>query len=72
MSNELYDKIKLLALAVPMLTCISAVVAIIGVPYAPQITAVLAAISTALGDTVLIAKKLYEDKKKKEEGESDE
>lgn len=71
MSDKMYDRIKLLALLTPMLTCISAIVAIIGVQYSATITAVLAAISTALGDTVLIAKKIYEDKKK-EEGDSDE
>ena len=75
MTNELYDKIKLIALLSPVLTCISAIVTIFSVPYSAQITAALAAISAALGEVVLIAKKLYDEKNKTEEtkeGDSDE
>lgn len=75
MTNELYDKIKLIALLSPVLTCISAIVTIFNVPYSAQITAALAAISAALGEVVLIAKKLYDEKNKTEEtkeGDSDE
>ena len=75
MTNELYDKIKLIALLSPVLTCISAIVTIFSVPYSAQITAALAAISASLGEVVLIAKKLYDEKNKTEEtkeGDSDE
>ena len=70
MTNELYDKIKLIALVLPFITCISAVVTIIGIPYGPQITAIRAAVSTALSDVVLVAKKLYDEKQKENEEES--
>lgn len=75
MTNELYDKIKLIALLSPVLTCISAIVTIFSVPYSAQITAALAAVSAALGEVVIIAKKLYDEKNKPEEekeGGSDE
>lgn len=66
MTDKLYDRIKLIALLFPVLTCASAIVSICNIPYAPQITAVLAAISTALGDIVIVAKKLYDEKKESE------
>jgi len=68
MSNKQYDTIKLLALlAAPILTLISAVVSIWGIPYGEQITATLAAIDTFVGAVVVIAKANY--KGDEEEGE---
>lgn len=67
MSNKQYDTIKLLALlAAPILTLISAVVSIWGIPYGEQITATLAAIDAFIGAVVVIAKANY---KGEEEGE---
>lgn len=67
MSNKQYDVTKLVALlAAPIITFLSALVAIWGVPYGQQITATLAAIDTLIGAIVVIAKAKYKG------GESDE
>ena len=66
MSNKHYDITHYTALAAPILTLISAIVSIWGVPYADKITATLAAIDTCLGAIVIVAKMRYK------EGDSDE
>jgi hypothetical protein len=64
MSDKTYDTIKNLALfAAPIITLAASLCAIWHVPYCEAITATLAAIDTALGAVVLVAKKIYEDKK---------
>lgn len=60
MSNKQYDFIKIVALlAAPVITFLSALVAIWGIPYGQQITATLAAIDTLVGAIVVIAKARY-------------
>ena len=64
MSDKTYDTIKNIALIVaPVITFIGALVSIWNVPYTAEITASLAAIDTLAGAIVLVAKKIYEDKK---------
>ena len=65
MKDSTYDTIKNVALfAAPILTLLASLCAIWSVPYCEAITATLAAIDTALGAIVIVAKKIYEDKKK--------
>ena len=67
MSNKTYDIIKNVALfAAPILTLVSSVIAIIGVPWGDKATAICAAVDTCLGSIVVIAKANY---KGEEEGE---
>lgn len=64
MSDKTYDTIKTVALLVaPVITFIGALVSIWNVPYMTEITATLAAIDTLAGAVVIVAKKIYEDKK---------
>lgn len=64
MSDKTYDIIKNVALLVaPVITFIGALVSIWNVPYMTEITATLAAIDTLAGAVVIVAKKIYEDKK---------
>lgn len=61
MSNETYDKLCILVKCIaPILTFISAVLAIWHVPYTAQITASLAAFNTCLGGIVTVLKAVYD------------
>lgn len=63
MNNKTYDTLKNIALlAAPIIVFISALVSIWDIPYGAQITATLAAIDTALGAIVVVAKKIYDGK----------
>ena len=65
MSDKTYDIIKNTALfAAPIITLIASLCTIWNVPYCEMITASLAAVDTALGAIVLVAKKIYDDKQK--------
>lgn len=64
MSDKTYDTIKNVALIVaPVITFIGALVSIWHLPYTAEITASLAALDTLAGAVVLVAKKIYENKK---------
>ena len=61
MSNATYDKLCILVKCIaPVLTFISAVLAIWHVPYTAQITATLAALNTCLGGIVTVLKAVYD------------
>ncbi len=63
MNNKTYDTLKNIALlAAPIIVFVSALVSIWDIPYGAQITATLAAIDTALGAIVVVAKKIYDGK----------
>lgn len=69
MSNKTYDLLKFVGLAItPIVTLITAILAALDVPNAAVITAIVAAVGTCIGDLVVIAKKIYDDKHKVEEG----
>lgn len=64
MNDKTYDIIKNTALfAAPIIVLIASLCSIWDVPFAEQITATLAAIDTALGAIVIVAKNIYEKKK---------
>lgn len=68
MNNKTYDFIKNAALfAAPIITLIASLVTIWlkDSNITPMITASLAAIDTALGAVVIVAKKIYDDKNNK-------
>ena len=66
MTNELYDKIKFIALLIaPILAFAGSIVTIWGIPFAAEITATLTALDTLVGAIVIVAKKIY-DKNKEE------
>lgn len=61
LSNEAYDKLCIIVKVIgPILTFISAVLAIWHVPYTAQITATLAALNTCLGGIVTVLKAVYD------------
>ena len=61
MNSKTYDALKFWALAVqPIVTFICTVVTVCNVPYAKQITAILAAFEVLIGEIVVIAKKIYD------------
>ena len=63
LTNEQYDKLCILVKCIaPILTFISAVLAIWHVPYTAQITASLAAFNTCLGGIVTALKAQYDKK----------
>jgi hypothetical protein len=67
MNNKTYDIIKNVALfAAPVLTLISSVISIIGVPWGEKATAICAAVDTCLGSIVVIARANYKGDKKDE------
>ena len=69
MSNKTYDTLKFVSLAIaPVVTLVTSVLAVLDVPGGAIITAIVAAVGTCVGELVVIAKKLYEDKQKQEEG----
>lgn len=73
MSDKTYDTLKFISLAIaPVITLITSVLAVLEVPHGAVITAIVAAVGTCAGEIVVIAKKLYEDKQKQEEGAGDE
>lgn len=64
MSDKMYNRIKNFALIVaPILTFISALLPIWNVPYCDQIIQTCALIDTLCGAIVVVAKKIYDDKK---------
>ena len=61
LSNKTYDKLCIIVKCIaPILTFISAVLAIWHVPYTAQITATLAALNTCLGGRVTVLKAVYD------------
>lgn len=67
MNNKTYDTLKNIALfAAPIIVLISSLCAVWNVPYCEQITASLAAVDSALGAIVIVAKNIYEKKQKGE------
>lgn len=65
MNDKTYDIIKNVGLlVVPVLAFASALVSIWNIPYSAEITATLTAIDTLCGAIVIVAKKIYDDKKK--------
>lgn len=61
LSNEAYDKLCIIVKVIgPILTFISAVLAIWHVPYTAQITATLAGLNTCLGGIVSALKAEYD------------
>lgn len=61
LSNKTYDKLCIIVKCIaPILTFISAVLAIWHVPYTAQITATLAALNTCLGGIVTVLKSQYD------------
>ena len=61
LSNENYDRLCIIVKCIaPILTFISAVLAIWHVPYTAQITATLAALNTCLGGIVTVLKAVYD------------
>ncbi len=61
LSNKTYDKLCIIVKCIaPILTFISAVLAIWHVPYTAQITATLAALTTCLGGIVTVLKSQYD------------
>lgn len=61
LSNKTYDKLCIIVKCIaPILTFISAVLAIWHVPYTAQITATLAALNTCLGGIVTKLKSDYD------------
>jgi len=64
-SNKAYDVLSFLAkIIAPIATFIAALLTIWNIPYAPQITASLAALDTCLGTIVTILKKSYDKENK--------
>ena len=73
MSDKTYDILKFVGLAVtPVVTLITSVLAILNIPNGAIITAIVAAVGTCIGEIVVIAKKMYDDKHGEEGGEEDE
>lgn len=65
MSNKTYDILKWIGLiTVPVITFLTALVNIWGIPYGSQIVATLAAIDVLIGAIVAIAKNVYDRKQK--------
>lgn len=65
MSNKTYDILKWISLiTVPVITFLTALVNIWGIPYGSQIVATLAAIDVLIGAIVAIAKNVYDRKQK--------
>lgn len=61
LSNKAYDNLCIIVKCIaPILTFISAVLAIWHVPYTAQITATLAALNTCLGGIVTMLKSQYD------------
>lgn len=65
MSDKTYDILKLIGLiAVPVITFLTALVDVWGIPYGPQIVATLSLIDVLVGAIVAIAKNVYDRKQK--------
>ena len=72
MNNKTYDTLKTIALVfAPIATFAAALTTIWNIPFGNQITASLAALDTLLGALVVISKKIYDDKNKKEGGDNE-
>lgn len=68
LTNELYDKLKLIAwILAPLITFIGSLCEIWGVPYAIQITATLAALDTLLGSLLTVSNANYNEELKRGE-----
>ena len=60
MSNQTYDRIKVIALLIaPVVAFIASLVSIWGIPYGEQIVATLTALDTLIGAVVVISNKRY-------------
>lgn len=71
MSDKTYDILKLIGLiAVPVITFLTALVDVWGIPYGPQIVATLSLIDVLIGAIVAIAKNVYDRKQKNIEKET--
>lgn len=69
MSNKAYDIIKTIALLlVPILTLATTLVNIWGVPHADLWAATFAAVDVFVGAVVTVAKRLYDERQKSDEG----
>ena len=67
MTDRSYDCIKTIALiCTPILTFLTALVSIWNVPFSAELTATFSALDILAGAIVVVAKKIYEDHKKKE------
>lgn len=68
MSNQCYDRLKMVALLLmPLITFMAAVGDIWHIPYTQQITATLAALDTLLGACLKVSSDNYHDEKGEEE-----
>lgn len=64
MNDKTYDIIKAVALiATPILTFATALVSIWNIPFSAELTATFSAIDILCGAIVVVAKKIYDDKK---------
>jgi len=62
-TNKTYDRLKFLALeVVPLVTFITALINIWGIPYGKQIIASLTALEAFVAGTVVVLKKVYDKK----------
>lgn len=65
MNDKMYDTIKAVALiCTPVLTFLTAIVSIWNVPFSAELTATFSALDILCGAIVVVAKKIYDDKKK--------
>lgn len=71
MSDKTYDTLKMIGLvAVPVITFLTALVNIWGIPYGNEIVASLAALDCLIGSIVAVAKNLYDRKEKRIENDT--
>ena len=64
MNDKMYDTIKAVAsICTPVLTFLTAVVSIWNVPFSAELTATFSALDILAGAIVVVAKKIYDEKK---------
>jgi len=64
MNDKTYDIVKTVALiCTPVLTFCTALVSIWNIPYSAELTATFSALDILCGAIVVVAKKIYDDKK---------
>lgn len=64
MNDKTYDIVKNIALiATPILTFATALVSIWNIPFSAELTATFSALDILCGAIVVVAKKIYDDKK---------
>lgn len=64
MNDKMYDTIKAVALiCTPVLTFLTAIVSIWNVPFSAELTATFSALDILAGAIVVVAKKIYDEKK---------